>query len=118
MKRHNYLNEGTIAEYKNGNLHIKLSSDAVKDIQAGRLNDIECISWILDSLDCYFIGDDMSAGNFDMCAMIYNLHSDYIYTILFGYDIENKLKKGYSITLHARRPDKDDRQYIQDHFYN
>ena len=113
MNRMNYTNEGKIKEYKNGSLHIKLSVDALQDIERGRFSDIECLSWLLDSLDCYFIGDEMSAGNYDMCAMIYNCHSDFIYFILFGYDIENRLKKGYTVTLKARRPDKDDRELIK-----
>lgn len=118
MNRMNYTNEGEIKEYKNGSLHIKLSFDAIKDIERGRYSDIECLSWLLDSLDCYFIGDEMSAGNYDMCAMIYNCHSDFIYFILFGYDIENRLKKGLTVTLKARRPDKDDREAIENYFNN
>ena len=117
MDRMNYTCEGEIREYKNGNLHLKLSPDALKDIERGRYSDIECLSWLLDSLDCYFIGDMMSAGNYDMCAMVYNCHSDYIYFILFGYDIENRLKKGYTVTLKARRPDPDDREIIE-RYYN
>ena len=115
MKRDNYINEGTITEYKNGNINIKLSSDAIKDINIGRYSDIECLSWLLDSIDCTFIGDEFCLSNFDMGAMIYNYYSDLCYIISFS-DIESVLKAGKTLKLYGYKPSEDDREQIEKNF--
>jgi hypothetical protein len=112
MKRNNYTNEGTITEYKNGNINIKFSPDAIKDINSGRYSDIEVISWLLDSLDTYFISDEYCLSNYDMGATLYNCNSDLCYIISFS-DIENILKAGKTLKLYGHTPDEYEKEDIE-----
>lgn len=112
MYRINSIDIGTIKEFKSGNLNIKLNPETLKEIESGKTSDIENISWLLDTLDCYFVGEEFSLSNFDMGANIYNCHSDVIYIISFS-DIETKLKAGKTLKLYGRKPDKDDREIIE-----
>lgn len=114
MRRENYTNHGHIKEFKNGNINVTFSRDAINKIfeNGGHLSDIEILSWLLDSIDCDFIGDEFCLSNFDMGTMIYNCYSDLIYIISFS-DIDNILKQGKTLKLYAKTPDDDDREEIE-----
>lgn len=112
MKRENNINEGFIIEFQNGNFNIKFSDDAIKNISAGRFSDIECLSWLFDSLDTYFVGDHFCLSNYDMGALLYNYYSDKCYILVFS-DIENVLMQGKTLKLYSFEPSEDDRQEIE-----
>lgn len=101
-----------IKEFKNGNLSIRFPAEYRKKI-GGVVSAIEVLSWTLDELDCYFIGEEFCLGNDAMGAMIYNCYSDLVYIINFN-DIEKVLAAGRWLRLYARTPDEDDRKIIDE----
>ena len=113
MKRENYTSEGIIKEFENGNINIKLSADTIANINAGKYSDIEVLSWLLDDLDCYYIGEEFCLSNFDMGISIYNCYSDLVYILAFS-DIINKLMKNKTLKLYAATPTADDRLLIDE----
>ena len=115
MYRTNLTNEGTVKEFENNNINIKLSDSIIKDINAGHVSSIEALSWLLDSLDISFIGEEFCLSNYDMGATLYNCHSDRMYIIAFS-DIDNVLMGGKSLKLFARVPDNDDREILEREF--
>lgn len=102
-----------IKEFKNGNLSIRFPIEYRDKLKSGVVSAIEVISWVLDELDCYFIGDEFCLGNWAMGAMIYNCYSDLVYIINFN-DIEGTLAAGRWLRLYARVPDEDDREIIDE----
>lgn len=102
-----------IKEFKNGNLSIRFPIEYRDKLKSGVVSAIEVISWVLDELDCYFIGDEFCLGNCAMGAMIYNSYSDLVYIINFD-DIEGTLAAGRWLRLYARVPDEDDREIIDE----
>ena len=101
-----------IKEFYNNNINIKLSSEYLEDIKNGRISDIEAVSYTLEEIDCYFVGEEFCLSNYDMGAMIYNCYSDRVYIISFS-DIETILKAGKTLKLYARKPDRDDREFLE-----
>lgn len=102
-----------IKEFQNGNLSIRFPVEYWEKLKNGVVSAIEVLSWTLDELDCYFIGDEFCLGNYAMGAMIYNCHSDFVYIINFN-DIEEILTAGRWLRLYARIPDEDDREIIDE----
>lgn len=100
-----------IKEFKNGNLSIRFPAEEMERLKKGTISAIEVISWTLDELDCYFIGEEFSLGNYAMGAMIYNCYSDLVYIINFN-DILETLARGRWLRLNARKPNIDDREVI------
>ncbi len=104
-----------IKEFNNGNINIKLDNGLIEDIKVGHVSVIEILSSVLDSLDCYLIGEEFCISNFDMGVLVYNVYSDKVYILSFG-DIEDKLLKGQTMKLYARIPDDEDRNEINRYF--
>jgi hypothetical protein len=102
-----------IKEFQNGNLSIRFPVEYRDKLKRGVLSSIEVISWVLEELDCYFIGDEFCLSNYEMGAMIYNCYSDLMYIINFN-DIENILASGRWLRLYARIPDTNDREIINE----
>ena len=109
MKR---VNED-IKEFGNGNLSIRFPAEYMDKLKSGVVSAIEVLSWTLDELDCYFVGEEFCLGNDAMGIMIYNCHSDLVYIINFN-DIEKVLAAGRWLRLYARTPDEDDRKIIDE----
>ena len=108
------LREGTnIKEFKNGNISIRFNPDDMPGLSEKRFSAIELLSWTLENLDCYFVGDEFCLNNFAMGAMIYNCHSDLVYIIDLN-DIEKVLSRGDWLRLYARKPDENDREIINE----
>ena len=102
-----------IKEFQNGNLSIRFPVEYREKLKNGVVSSIEVISWVLDELDCYFIGDEFCLGNYEMGAMIYNCYSDLVYIINFN-DIDKVLAAGRWLRLYARIPDESDREIIDE----
>lgn len=103
-----YRKNDSIIEFKNHNINIKLDWYYKKLFFTDKWT---CLNDILSTLDCYFIGDYIWLGNFNMGVQIYNLYSDVCY-ILSDIDISN-LKKGKSVKLYAYKPSIEDREIIK-----
>lgn len=111
MYRHDYTNDGLIKEFCNHNLNITFSNDAIDDIKTGKFSDIEILSFLLENLDSYFIGENQCISNYEMGILIYNYYSDVCYFLNFS-DIDKYLMLGKTLKLYAYKPDKDTRDYI------
>lgn len=103
--RENYTNEGYIKEFNNHNINLRITNDQTN------ISDIEKLSFLLDSLDCYFIGEEFCLSNYDMGIMIYNSYSDKCYIIAFS-EIEKAQEK--TIKLHAFEPGEEERAAINE----
>lgn len=101
-----------IKEFENGNLSIRFPAEYREKI-GGTVSAIEVLSWTLDELDCYFVGEEFCLGNDAMGALIYNSYSDLVYIINFN-DIEKVLAVGHWLRLYARTPDEDDKKIINE----
>lgn len=113
MKRTNNAIEGTIKEFNNGNLSIKFDLDYIKENP--RVSQIELVSWLLDSLDSYIIGEEFCLSNYDMGCQVYNCYSDLVYIMSFT-ELDKAYYNGSTLKLYARTPDTDDRETINE-FY-
>lgn len=102
-----------IKEFNNGNLSIRFPVEYPDKLKSGVVSAIEVISWVLDELDCYFVGEQFCLSNYAMGAMIYNCYSDLVYIINLN-DIEKVLSRGRWLRLYARKPDENDREIINE----
>ena len=102
-----------IKEFNNGNLSIRFPVEYRDKLKSGVVSAIEVISWVLDELDCYFVGEQFCLSNYAMGAMIYNCYSDLVYIINLN-DIEKVLSRGRWLRLYARKPDENDRKIINE----
>ena len=108
MKRENHINEGTIREYGNGNITLKYSPIG---IDASRIDNILTLASMLDSIDCYFMGETYCLSNYETGHTIYNAHSDLSY--IFPWAAINDLEAGKTIRLYARPVDDCEREIIE-----
>lgn len=92
-----------IKEFKNGNINIKYNPDTIKE--AGK-DELLTLSSVLDSIDCYFIGETYCLGNYETGHTVYSAYSDLVYTFVWS-DLE-KLKAGHTVKLYAMKPEKED----------
>ena len=102
-----------IKEFQNGNLSIRFPVEYMEGLKSNKYSAIEVISWVLDELNCYFVGDEFCLSNYAMGAMIYNCYSDLVYIINFN-DIEETLAAGRWLRLYARIPDTTHREIINE----
>ena len=103
---------GDSVRCRNGNINLRFTPDEIKQIRSGRVSGIEVLSWILDELDCEFLGDEFCLSNYEMGCLIYSYYFDKTYTLRFT-DIENVLMKGNALKLYAREPDESDREQLE-----
>lgn len=100
-------------EFKNGNINIKFFDENIKDLKSGKFSDIELLSFALDNVDTYFIGEEFCLSNYEMGVELYNCRIDKIYILAFS-DLE-KLASGKTLKLYARKPTEDDREIINNY---
>ncbi len=103
---------GDSVRFRNGNMNLRFTQDEINQIKSGRVSDIEVLSWILDELDCEFLGDEFCLSNYEMGCLIYSHYFDKTYLLRFT-DIENVLMKGNALKLYAREPDENDRELLE-----
>ena len=113
MKRQNILNEGIIKEFCNNNINIHFDLEYIKE---SHCSDIENLSFILDSLDCYIIGEEYCLSNYDMGCTIYNVYSDKVYILSFT-ALNEAYNTGKTLKLFANTPDSYDHEIIES-WYN
>ena len=101
-----------IKEFQNGNINFRFTPEQIAELKTGKISAVEVISWILDEIDCYFIGEQYGLSNYTTGATIYNAYSDLCYIIDFS-DIETVLMSGRYLKLYARKPDETDREIIE-----
>lgn len=105
-------NHENIKEFNNGNINIRFSPEQIAELKTGKISAVEVLSWALDEIDCYFIGESYCLNNFTTGATIYNAYSDLCYVIDFS-DVETVLMSGRCLKLYARKPDEQDRETIE-----
>lgn len=101
-----------IREFQNGNINFRFTPEQIAELKTGKISEVEVISWILDEIDCYFIGESYCLSNYTMGATIYNNYSDLCYIIDFS-DVETVLMSRRYLKLYARKPDENDREIIE-----
>lgn len=101
-----------IKEFQNGNINFSFTPEQIIELKTGKISAVEVISWILDEIDCYFIGEQYCLSNYTTGATIYNAYSDLCYIIDFS-DVETVLMSGRYLKLYARKPDENDREIIE-----
>lgn len=101
-----------VKEFQNGNINFRFTPEQIAELKTGRISAVEVISWILDEIDCYFIGESYCLSNYTTGATIYNAYSDLCYVIDFS-DVESVLLSGRYLKLYARKPDETDREIIE-----
>lgn len=101
-----------IREFQNGNINFRFTPEQIAELKTGKISAVEVISWILDEIDCYFIGEQYCLGNYATGATIYNAYFDLCYIIDFS-DVETVLMSGRYLKLYARKPDENDRETIE-----
>lgn len=101
-----------IKEFQNGNINFRFTPEQIAELKTGIISAVEVISWILDEIDCYFIGESYCLSNYTTGATIYNAYSDLCYIINFS-DVETVLMSGRYLKLYARKPDEYDREIIE-----
>lgn len=99
-------------EFKNGNINIKFFKENIEDLKSGKFSDIELLSFALDDVDTYFVGSEFCLSNYEMGTMLYNCRIDKIYILAFS-ELE-KLASGKTLKLYARKPDKYDREILNE----
>lgn len=95
--------------YKNGNVTIKYDKDKIAE---SIIDDILTISEVLDWIDCLFVGDSYCLSNYEMGHTVYNVCLDVIY--VFPWRFLEDLKAGKMVRLYAKKPDKWDRELLED----
>ena len=98
--------------FKNGNLNIRFSPYELEKIAAGTFSDIECLSWALEEMDSYFVGEEFCLSNYAMGAMVYNDYDDVYY--IFNFAELEELKNGKTVKFIAQKPDEDIREMIKE----
>ena len=100
-----------VNRYKNGSLliHVYLPDEKRKSY----LNQtpLDIIIQDLDSVDCYLVGEPFSLGNYSVGWLVYNAHDDLVYTLNLG-----ELENSRTIRLYPRKPDRFDREIINNRF--
>ena len=99
-------------EFNNGNINVKFFNENLEDLKSGKFSDIELLSFALEDVDTYFIGDEFCLSNYEMGAMLYNCRRDCIYILAFS-DLE-KMASGKTLKLYADfNIDSDTREIIE-----
>ncbi len=98
--------------FKNGNINVRLDPDELSGVKKGSISAFEALSWELDAVDTYLVGDEFCLSNFDMGVYFYSAYSDAMF--LFPMSELEKLKEGKTVKLYAKAPDADDREYLRE----
>lgn len=101
-----------IKEFKNGNISIRFPLEYKEKLLAGSISAVEVLSFVLEEIDCYFIGENFSISNYDTGMLIYNCYSDLVYIIAVS-DILEVLANFRWLRLYARKPSDIDREIIE-----
>ena len=102
-----------VKRFNNGNIHVTFDKEDIEDIKKNKFSNIEVLSWELENVDAYFIGEEFCLSNYAMGIMIYSCYADKVFTLDFS-DLE-KLLNGKTLILYARTPSADDREIIENY---
>ena len=100
-----------VNRYKNGSLLIHVYKPSERSNDYIKQTSLDVLIQDLDAVDCYLVGEPFSLGNYSIGWLIYNAHDDLVYTLNLG-----ELETSKLIRLHPRRPDKYDREILNDRF--
>lgn len=104
-----YRTQNDIKEFLNGNINIRFTPDTIEE---ARKDFLLTFCDVLESFDCYLIGETYCLSNYTTGHTIYNCHSDLCY--IFNCGNAEKLMQGGTVKLYARIPDDADREIIDE----
>lgn len=107
-----------VKQFHNGNISIKFNKETIdvcNNNEHKYLKALEEISYIINNIDCYYIGDEYSCGNYDVGISIYNVNTGLIYRFVITYCV-NELLDGKTLKLYGSLPDEDDLTMIKEEF--
>lgn len=101
-----------IKEFINGNINLRFDRNMIEEAQK---DDVLTLASLLETLDCYFIGETYSLSNYETGHTIYNAYSDLMY--VFAWNALEELKQGKTVKLYARKPGETDREILESEGY-
>lgn len=101
-----------IKRFKNDNFNVMFGKDYRACLETS--NCFVRLLWDLDSAntDFYMIGEEWSAGNFEMGITLYNACSGLCYNVLYG-SISRAITYGKTLKLYGHKPDADELDLIE-----
>lgn len=102
----------TIKEFQNGNINLRFDRTMIEEAQK---DEILTLVSLLETLDCYFIGESYCLSNYETGHTVYNAYSDLVY--IFAWSELEKLLQGKTVKLYARKPNKTDREILESEGY-
>lgn len=102
----------TIKQFQNGNINLRFDRTMIEEAQK---DEILTLVPLLETLDCYFIGESYCLSNYETGHTVYNAYSDLVY--IFAWSELEKLKQGKTVKLYARKPNKTDREILESEVY-
>ena len=102
----------TIKEFQNGNINLRFDRTMIEEAQK---DEILTLVSLLETLDCYFIGESYCLSNYETGHTVYNAYSDLVY--IFAWSELEKLIQGKTVKLYARKPNKTDREILESEGY-
>lgn len=102
----------TIKEFQNGNINLRFDRTMIEEAQK---DEILTLVSLLETLDCYFIGESYCLSNYETGHTVYNAYSDLVY--IFAWSELEKLLQGKTVKLYARKPNKTDREILKSEGY-
>lgn len=102
----------TIKEFQNGNINLRFDRTMIEEAQK---DEILTLVSLLETLDCYFIGESYCLSNYETGHTVYNAYSDLVY--IFAWSELEKLLQGKTVKLYARKPNKTDREISESEGY-
>lgn len=66
----------TIKQFQNGNINLRFDRTMIEEAQK---DEILTLVSLLETLDCYFIGESYCLSNYETGHTVYNAYSDLVY---------------------------------------
>lgn len=100
--------------FKNGNINVRFFQENIDDLKTGKFSEIELLSFALENVDTYFIGEPYCIGNYECAMLLYNVYNDCIYELRSG-ELD-KLVEGKTLKLIANfHIDDETRELIENY---
>lgn len=97
--------------FKNGNINVRFDKDELDGIRAGKTGAFETLTWELEAVDTYLIGEEFCLSNYAMGVTFYSYYSNRVFVFNMG-DLET-LTEGKTVKLYASVPSECDREMIE-----
>lgn len=100
-----------IKRFKNDNFNVRFEKNYRACLETS--NCFVRLLWDLDSAntDFYMIGEEWSAGNYDIGITLYNAYTGLFYNVLYN-SISDAITSGKTLKLYGHQPDADELDLI------